>query len=153
MISFEGDLSPECKNFMLKRERRINSMIAWVVAILFSIPVILTMIFLHPSCALFLPCILLFALFSYLPIGSIKGDSIYPNEIVIEEDCLESKGKKFDIIESLEYVKAVVDYGDWYDIIFYFPHKSLRFVCEKCLLKQGSISEFENLFADKLIRN
>ncbi len=100
-----------------------------------------------------MPCILLFALYSSLPISSKKYDSIFPNEIVIEEDCLESKGKKFDIIESLENVKVVVDYGDWYDIVFCFPHKNHRFVCEKGLLKQGSFSEFENLFADKIIRN
>ncbi len=66
MIRFEGDLSPECKKFMLKRERRISSLVVWVASLLYSIPVILATIFfasylrlifaLHSSfCTVFIP--------------------------------------------------------------------------------------------------
>lgn len=42
--------------------------------------------------------------------------------------------------------------GDWYVIDFYFPYKNLFFICQKNLLIQGSIDEFERLFEDNIVK-
>ena len=47
--------------------------------------------------------------------------------------------------------KKVVDMGDWYKIYFYFPHKSNIFLCQKDLIVQGTIEEFENIMYGKIV--
>lgn len=52
----------------------------------------------------------------------------------------------------LSAVKCVKDYGEWYHFEFNFSDRDMYFVCQKSLLTEGSIEEFESLFADKLMR-
>ena len=52
----------------------------------------------------------------------------------------------------IEDIKKIVDYGDFYRIVFYFPNLNARFICQKDLITQGSIEEFEERFSDKIIR-
>lgn len=52
----------------------------------------------------------------------------------------------------MDEVKAVIDLGDCYRIVFYMPHKSLRFICQKDLIQIGTLDAFEALFSDKIIR-
>ncbi len=52
----------------------------------------------------------------------------------------------------LELIKAIIDFGDWYEIKFYYPHGSIFFVCQKALIEEGSVEEFEGMFEEKIIR-
>ena len=54
-------------------------------------------------------------------------------------------------IQKVEDVKSVVDYGSFYAINFYFCGVYSG-ICQKDLLIEGSLEEFETLFEDKLIR-
>ena len=50
-------------------------------------------------------------------------------------------------VYEIENVESVVDYGSYYDI------KNPRHIfCQKDLLTQGTLEDFEKLFADKLVR-
>ena len=53
---------------------------------------------------------------------------------------------------TLDDIKVILDYGEFYDIIFYFPNKLLNCICQKDLIVQGTIKEFEELFEDKIVR-
>ena len=53
---------------------------------------------------------------------------------------------------NMEDIKKILDYGEFYDIIFYFPNKVLNCICQKDLLVEGTIEEFEKLFEDKIVR-
>lgn len=48
-------------------------------------------------------------------------------------------------------VKKIVDYGDSYGIIFY--HQIINIFCQKDLLTEGTIEEFEELFEGKIIKS
>ena len=54
-------------------------------------------------------------------------------------------------IKSLEDVKKVIDYGTFYVINFYFGGVYSG-ICQKDLLIEGGLEEFEKLFEDKLVR-
>ena len=49
-------------------------------------------------------------------------------------------------------VKQIIDYGEFYDIIFYFPNKVLNCICQKDLIQEGTIEDFEELFKDYIVR-
>ena len=52
----------------------------------------------------------------------------------------------------IDSVKRVVDYGEWYDFVFYYSDRDLYFVCQKSLLTKGTLEEFEALFEGKIVR-
>ena len=49
-------------------------------------------------------------------------------------------------------VKKVVDYGRYYYVFLYRLDPSKGIVCQKDLLTEGTIEEFEELFKEKIIR-
>jgi len=49
-------------------------------------------------------------------------------------------------------VKKVYDYGEFYFISFYFGKISCYFICQKSLLTQGTIEDFEKLFDGKIVK-
>ena len=77
---------------------------------------------------------------------------IMTKRVTIDGNCLESEGDQLTEARSIDQIKCVIDYGEWYKIIFRFPNKSQRFICQKDLITQGTIEDFETLFADKIIR-
>ena len=54
--------------------------------------------------------------------------------------------------KSVSRVKRVIDCGEWYYIIFKFGDIGNSWVCQKDLLIQGTIEDFEKLFEGKIIR-
>lgn len=77
---------------------------------------------------------------------------IIPARIVIDGDSMVSEGESFCVSRSVSQVKKVVDAGAWYHIYFAGRNKSLRFVCQKDLLVQGTLEEFEKLFEHKIVK-
>ena len=77
---------------------------------------------------------------------------IMTKRVMIGNNYLECEGDQFHDIKSIDRVKSVIDYGEWYQIEFRLPGNSQRFICQKDLITQGTIEDFENLFADKIIR-
>ena len=74
------------------------------------------------------------------------------SKIDISNDYLLSNMGGKAQLRDISDVKVVVDWGEWYDIIFYFPYKSVGFICQKDLIVEGTIEEFEKLFEGKIIR-
>ena len=50
-----------------------------------------------------------------------------------------------------EDVKKVLDYGEFYEFRFYFPW-CFGVICQKDLLVEGTIEEFEQFFDGKIVR-
>ena len=75
-----------------------------------------------------------------------------PRRVEIGEDYISIECDLYSQIEDLSSIKEVVDWGEWYHIRFYFPGVCPYFVCQKDLITQGTIEEFEKLFEDKLVR-
>lgn len=52
--------------------------------------------------------------------------------------------------KKIEQIKEVKEYSEYYFIIFKGLNIPPHFICQKDLLTQGSLEEFENLFAEKI---
>ena len=154
MIVFKGEVSDNARFFMKKLEARFLIIITSIVSIIFCIPVLVSCIYIDWICALFFVP-LAFAVFSGVIYRFIPTDLKkirMPTKVSIMSDIMISSGKDFEYGRYYDDVKKVVDYGEWYHMVFYFPHKIVYYVCQKDLIIEGTIEEFEALFKDKLVR-
>ena len=77
-----------------------------------------------------------------------QDDIFYTVEIA--KDVLTAYLNQDSITREFQDVKNVIDKGDFYIINFYFPHTQM--LCQKDLIIQGTIEEFEKIFEDYLVR-
>ena len=80
--------------------------------------------------------------------------ALFPIKVTIEEEAIRRYGEKEDNYAGKEVidVKKVIDKGNFYIILFYFPHKDVNFICQKDLIVEGTIEEFEEFFEGKIVR-
>ena len=153
MIEFKGELSKTCKKFVLKNEARCSKMALTISCFPFAVADI---IWWAVSGKLYVLIVLPALVFTVFLAGIKPREKDYgvimTKRVTIEGNDLECEGDQFHDIKSIDRVKSVIDYGEWYKIIFRFPNKSQRFICQKDLITQGTIEDFENRFADKIIR-
>lgn len=152
MIEFRGELSKECKEFMMKSVRKAEHIISIILAIIWLIPGIalgwfLQMPIIYP---LWMIVVVIIALAPI--IGKNKGDGTFPEKVYVENGKITAESEHFYSEVSLDDVYKVVDYGEWYHVLF-LEEMDKRFVCQKDLIKQGTLEEFEALFEDKLFES
>lgn len=154
MIKFEGGLSKEAKEFLLKK------------SIKYSLIILISMFIFVLFCAVFVAIkwqiywgflfLIIFPILYPVIIYTEKKGQCENNikMIIITNDYLEVyKDGVIDYVQKKpEDVKSVIDMGNFYWIEFYLP-KCMYFLCQKDLIKEGSIEEFETLFADKIQKN
>ena len=120
--------------------------------LLFSLIIVAIGLFLEIYFLSLLVLPLIIIIFSFYPGWYKSLLKKIPNTINIEEWEINGESENYYIGRCLETVKNVIDFGDWYVFNFYFPHKIRYFVCQKDLLVEGSIEEFEKIFEGKIIR-
>ena len=156
MLEFKGELSDICKKSILKEQSITGVIVAFIVAIFGGVIVITLAYILNWMELLFflIPLILIVPIIAsapYLQKNKTLEISV-PQRIVIdgkEESLYIALGKPTRIIKkSLLSIKSVEDNGDWYYLKLRFP-KLGGFICQKNLLTEGSIEEFEALFQGK----
>ena len=150
MVIFNGKISIGCRKFIFNKLKKIlyfSGLFALLITAFLIILIaknkpVLYIYMAIPICG--------FVLFCFIPKMMIK---IYIcNKIEISKDYLSSNIGGKAQLRDISDVKVVVDWGEWYDIIFYFPYKSVGFICQKDLIVEGTIEEFEKLFEDKIVR-
>lgn len=152
MIEFVGSLSDECKKKELKRETKTKLIIFSFLAILFSIPVIIISIVFDWLCIIMLPAVLFGTLAGAIPPPKKAYGLIFPDRVYLDGESIESKGERFCHYRSLIDVKKVIDCGEYYRIIFFFPYKNQTFICQKDLIIKGTLEDFEKLFEGKIVK-
>lgn len=152
MIKFCGELSHNSKMFLIKLEKRTLLLSALIVDLIASIPIILLTIYFDWVFALAFFPLFIIMLIPIMPLNEKRCNLIFPKTIFIKEDIIICKGKGFEVSNQVDVVKKIIDNGDWYQIYFKFPYKSLRYLCQKNLLTEGSLEEFEELFKDKIVK-
>ena len=154
MMVFEGELSLNCKRFIINKSKKIIFFSTGIVSLIMGVGLLIVMF----STKLWLllsafPAILIAPLILPLSCSSSKDQETYiPNRIYvdIEDETIGAEGKRFHYERGFENIKEIVDYGLWYDISFLFGYKSISFVIQKDLITQGTIEEFEKIFHDKI---
>ncbi len=161
MIRFKFYMSDIIKDFVIKR-RKFESILTFIIAaIIFLIPVCIFGIAWRniPYAVLILilvyivSLVMLFLLCRYnSPLNAFKESE--PEQIIIYDDIIETTGREKYCYKQLKLydVKYVMDYGLYYVFIFYFPNLDRRFICQKDLITEGTIKEFEEIFKDKIVR-
>lgn len=154
MIEFKGNLSEHTLKFYHKRfikENLSSSMFFFVMCIpactfLFSFIMPLKYI----VCIVFPIFFLVAILLPYLKL-KLSKDRLVPEHITINDGVIICVKDKFTDSLNIEQIKAVKDYGEYYTLtVAGFFRPSAHLICQKDLLTQGTIEEFEALFTDKI---
>lgn len=154
MIEFKGPLTGEAEKFLLKKQVQILSTTMMIVTILFGIPIVLCSIYIRPLILLFLAPIIMLLVYSFITPSKKDQKMFMPQRVFIdlEENMIVHQCEKMERFHNLDSVNRVFDYGDWYYFKFDYANRDMYFVCQKNLISQGTIEEFEELFKDKIER-
>ena len=88
------------------------------------------------------------------PLSEKEQKSFIPKKIFLDlsENTIVHQCKETERFHMIDSVKKVIDYGEWYHVLFYYEDRDICFVCQKSLLTKGTLEEFEALFEGKIER-
>ena len=152
MIVFEGQISGKCKEGVLQRNARISFIGGLITSILFAIPTVVLALKIDLIVLLFFLVLIPFPFLAAIPPKEKYYPMIFPSKITIDTQTgkMTTQSNQFYAESSITEVVKVLDKGTWYHI--YVEHKEGRFICQKNLLTNGSLVEFEEIFKDKIIK-
>ena len=156
MIRFRGEISNNAKKYIVNRQRKMSFFVAVVVDVIISV-VYYGFIWRNNINEDWVPgaiaLVLVIALVAMsLPPSKKSRELLYPSEIEISEDgIITSVRPKFKAVASIDDVTKVLDEGEWYQICV-APYEIGNYLCQKDLLVEGSIEEFEKIFNGKIVR-
>ena len=79
--------------------------------------------------------------------------AMLPQLIYTEDGKITCVSETYTEVASIDDVYKVIDYGEFYKLCFPYGKISYKFICQKDLLTKGSLEEFEELFAGKIVKN
>ncbi len=158
MIEFSGELSEINRQRIIKNDTFVN-MVTIMNAVVIYTAIILAFAIAFHEWLITIMLSPLLVLIIYTPLfphicKKKDLDEMMQKSIIFDEEYdgiyVDYNGKPRTAYFSFHDVKKIIDLGDSYYIKFYFP-KLIIFVCQKDLITQGTIEEFEEMFADKII--
>lgn len=152
MIVFNGELSENNKKFLNRKMKNVSIFSTCILSIILVIPITLAVVFDDIIWAIAYIIIPALILFSVVPIPKKKWNTICPTEISINDETVIIHGETFHQEREISQLKRIIDFGDCYKMEFVFPHKSFSCLCQKNLIVKGTIEEFEERFADIIVR-
>ena len=153
MIEFTGQISGQCKKFILKRQVR-NQTIASAISCLLAAPFVIAMsVYIDKLFSIFFIPLFMLISFSLIKPSNKTQKTFLPIRVYIdlEEEIVVRVTENNKVDLSLSSVKRIEDYGDWYYFVFNYDSRDPYFICQKELLSLGTIEEFERLFEGKII--
>lgn len=149
MIRFEGRITGAAEKQFWKHSGTVG-----VRLYAFAFLLVLTPIIIHgirvQNWVLAGTCLGALALIPLLPLLP-KDKDLTPKRIVIEDGEITATSNRQSETKSIRDVKTVYDYGEFYMLIFPFGKVSSSFICQKDLLTQGTLKDFEDLFKGKIV--
>ncbi len=146
MIKFYGSISEDNKKILVRKEKVIL-FFASLIPVLIGIGITIALAIKIDLLALiFLIPLLFFLSIPLFPVSKKTLSLMIPHQIIIDDEIIISEGENFKCYKNLVDIKKIVDYGTYYYIFFKWPKKSYRFLCQKNLLLNGTIEDFEKRF-------
>lgn len=155
MIRFDGELTGRAKRYFVEKMMKKASVFGFSISLLnipfwwwfysgtstvkYVVPVVLVL------CAFF-PLLL------RVLVPKKSKERGITKKVIIKDDIISIISEEMSIKRAVSKVKKVRDYGEYYELVFSAVDFLTVCVCQKNLLSKGSIKEFEELFADKLIK-
>ena len=161
MVIFRGKVDPKINKSQMKRTSQWTGIVAVIIAAVYAaINLIIA------ACGIFTfseagemlvwaGIIFLIGIFSiFAPTPSIHEKTGWYVNIEIDEARIRAErphhlGTPFVEVSTGE-VKKLVDYDKYYYILYGGANRAI--ICQKDLLVEGTIEEFENIFAGKIVR-
>lgn len=163
MIVFKFELNGLIKDYLIQKQKKGMLLSAFITSMVFFVPAVIIGIVWHRntvgliiSVGLAVFSVLFFIIFSRWDSPLNGFFKSVPESILIDikEGVIESNGDNQYSYKrvKLSEIKEIVDYENWYKINFYFPNKSMFFICQKDLIVQGTIEQFEAIFKNKIVQ-
>ena len=151
MIEFRGYLHYTAQRYLLRKMQKITTVGAICMFFLLGSPSLLAWI--YWDIWLFFLMSMGGTIWMFVLTWMVRRDA-YPSRIIIDikEKEIFGEYRKGAGSRSLDDVKKIIDMGEFYDIIFYFPNQWSNCICQKDLIVAGTLEEFEKLFEDKIVR-
>ena len=152
MVEFDGVIDYKIKSRTLRTRMR---MLSWGLLVAASLGVVLTIVNLpinsESETEILVFTILMTIIAVIILIIPFKTNIEWNVNVKISTDNIEYSPPVCiePTIIPLEKVKKVIDEGDCYQIIY--VEYSNAIICQKDLLVQGTLEEFEEIFKDKLV--
>ena len=151
MIEFKGIISDKCASHMRNRETMLKLRFCLPLGIALAIPFAIDAISNEPISWVVVVAFLLFGFIGAVPPSKKDYATYLPNSVIIEGNSIAISCENLYQSREVEQVKKVIDFGEWYQIVFAFPHKSLYFICQKDLLVKGTLEDFEGKFKGLIV--
>ena len=155
MIEFNGTITGRAEKFLWKKSRKLGLGILAVSFSLIFIPVLIICIntdYWDLMIGFSALCASTFLL-TFIPKTKKEKEKLLPNKIFTDVEYIVCQTKigleEFKLISD---ASKLIDYGDFYFISFPVGNLSDSFVCQKNLLTNGTLEEFEALFEGKIER-
>lgn len=152
MLKFFGNISEKNKNFIIKKEKLIFFYASIIPVIIGIALTIFVSIKLDLIWLVFLIPLLFFLSIPLFPLGEKTLDMIIPKKIIITNNMIINEGNNFKSTRNVSDIKKIIDYGDYFQIYFKWPKKTYKFLCQKNLIVEGTINDFEEKFKNKIIK-
>jgi len=162
MIIFRGNPTGKCKQYIKRSKSRLMLIVSFIVSIIITLGLIL------PLSIGFTPyawILVVLPIYTVLYLSFFDSNlNIMPSEITIEtvDDGVisafyEHKTGRHELVVLISDIEEVHDAGEYY----YFKanssataHRQIYwFTCQKDLLIEGSIEEFEKVFEGKIVKD
>ena len=153
MIEFKGDLSKECRDYILNFHQLMSMIVVTFSVMPFIIADIVFSINKDLIFLIFMPIFVFIIVGAYFvkPKGELLEKMMeYYVAIDTENVIYEGNGRYLEI--KIDDVKKIIDYGNFYKIKFYFPNTGRSLICQKSLITGGTIEDFEQLFGGLIVR-
>ena len=148
MVVFEGRISTKARKNACRYFLRKIFLGNFIILLVMGIPSLI--IYLNSGVWFFIVVVLASCPLSFL-LFFIERDKILPLKILVNSSTIEIwyKNDKQELTY-VDLIESVVDKEEFYEIAFSAQGEVL--VCQKDLIVQGTIEEFEEIFKDKIVR-
>ena len=154
MIDFKGYLTGKTEKHYHKR----NKLFSWILMTAALLALLPGTISISITIKMYILLIInvfglvIVPLITLIPDSKKTRKEMTPKRITFEDGVITCVADKYVEQKTIDSVKLVRDYGDFYELVFPFGNISMKFICQKDLLVSGSIEEFEALFEGKIVR-
>lgn len=154
MIEFNGYLTGAAEKHFYKKLATYEQNIT-LICITLSLPMVIyagklignVEVFFCLFCSLYL----IIPLVVRIPKSAREKKQLTPQRVRLEGEYIVSFSEKFTEKKLISDVSFVRDFGDFYELVFPLRKLSNRFICQKELLKSGTLQEFEQIFEGKIL--
>lgn len=152
MIVFRGELSDRNKKFLNREMSHALFIASCIAALIISVFITLAVVYFAWICAFMYIPVLILPFSAIIPTSKKYWNNLSPTEISIGDEIVIINGDEFYQEREISDLNKIIDYGDCYRMHFLFPHKAFSCLCQKDLIVEGTIEEFEERFSEYIVR-